>query len=590
MSNTKGSHSLSERRDARYVCNLSVNVKRGSIFQASYPGKIIDINISGVRVLSEKIGATTGKATLRFSLDNGKELVVSARMIWQERIGTLCQSGWRFVDMKQIDKENLAGAIAAYSIHAMMASDRRSPNLGTSVSKPRTGSQRLGDAISSFDLLKSTNVEDYRRKTSDRRTSDRRKSRGEARSNDSRRDDRRAIERRADKVKHDLGESALGRTLRKMGAGFRDYMIFWMPKNVSQKLIRGRTFAFITHPRDIADVSRQYPLAKWIPDPIMKFWLKWQWPVIGAEIKDITTRSGEKSRGWLIFCPLTAKQMIRDRGFAKDKVLQAVRFAEKVGAQVVGLGAFTSIVTSDGQDIAHETNIGVTSGNALSAAAAVHNIAKICAYMKRDLSSLTVAIVGAAGNVGSVCARSLYGEVKELILVDINRRNLGRLCDELHGKETKLTAAGDVSQINTADVVIAVTNAPGAIVRSANLKKGAIVVDAAQPKNVSDSVPAERSDVIVVESAILKFPKIDCHFDLGIGPNETLGCMAETIVLDAIGWHKNYSIGKLTMQQASDIMAAAKSLGVDLAYFRNSAGYVTEQALNRAMLKSESSD
>src|SRR5258708_6118662 len=352
---------------------------------------------------------------------------------------------------------------------------------------------------------------------------------------------------------------------------------------MARKLVKERSFPFIAHRRDTSDVSRQYPFAKYLPETLLNFWLKWQWPVIGAEIKGIKRSNGSQSNGWLIFCPLTAKQMVRDRSLARKKVLDTVKFAKKVGARIVGLGAFTSIVTRDGFDISENVDIGVTTGNALSAAVAIQNAVKGAQILEKSLRDLTVAIVGAAGNVGSGCARSIGGRVKKLILVDINKRALDSLITELRGTSTEVVRSSVPEIVQEADIVIAVTNSPGAILRAEHFKHRAIVIDCAQPKNVSAKIPDERPDVIVIESAILSVPEMECQFDLGIAQKEALGCMAELMILDSIGWRKHYSLGKLPEHQIKEIMAVAKALGIDITHFRNSKGYVTEEHLNRGV-------
>jgi len=133
-----------------------------------------------------------------------------------------------------------------------------------------------------------------------------------------------------------------------------------------------------------------------------------------------------------------------------------------------------------------------------------------------------------------------------------------------------------------ADVVIAMTNNPHILLTAAHLKPGAIVIDAAQPKNVSEDVPLQRPDVLVIESAVLGTPKnIDVHFDLDVGAEEALGCLSETMILTSIGWTGHYSLGKADPTQAAHITAMGRSLGFRLAPFRNSAGYVTEEDLHR---------
>lgn len=378
----------------------------------------------------------------------------------------------------------------------------------------------------------------------------------------------------------DVVGQALGRTMLKTVYAFRDLFILLLPRSVVMKILGSNDFAFITHPRDTADVLRQFPLAKYLPDKIFNLWLRYQWPVIGERISGVRDLNGKPLNGWIIFCPLTARQMIRNRDLGRTRVLQTVKLASKMGIKIIGLGAFTSIVTRDGLDVVGKYPLHVTTGNALSAAGAIQNVAAAAHLTQLNISDATVAIVGAAGNVGSACARIFSESAKKLILIDINQRQLKTVVNELEGR-IPIEVSATPDPVIKADVVIAVTNAPGAIVKPEHLKPGALVVDAAQPKNVSDKAPSVRDDILVMESSVFRYPGIDYPFDLGIGRGEALGCMAETIVLAGVGAKTNYSIGQLSAQQVKDIFSAAKMLGIRIGYFRTSEGLVDEARIKR---------
>src|SRR4029079_10065587 len=111
--------------------------------------------------------------------------------------------------------------------------------------------------------------------------------------------------------------------------------------------------------------------------------------------------------------------------------LQTVRLAEKMGAKIAGLGAFTSIVTRDGQELKEKVHVGLTTGNAQSAAVAVQNVLHAAALTNLSLPHATVAIVGGAGSVGSACYKSLALLVGTLLIIDIKKDALQNLIVEL---------------------------------------------------------------------------------------------------------------------------------------------------------------
>jgi fatty aldehyde-generating acyl-ACP reductase len=357
----------------------------------------------------------------------------------------------------------------------------------------------------------------------------------------------------------------------------RDLMMILLPLSISLKMIKKGDFAFLAHPRDLRDVQRHFPLAKYMPERILHWWLKHQWPVSGVRITGIKSDTGKFVSGWVLFCPLTAREMMRDRNRAKRRVLTTAKLAHKMGARVVGLGAFTSIVTRDGLDVIDKIPIHVTTGNALSAAGALQNVAAACHLLGLSLRDATIAIVGAAGNVGSACARLLASEIKRLILVDTNQKKIELLAKELGKFFPQISHSTD--PIINADVVITVTNTPGAVVKPENLKHGAIVVDAAQPKNVSERVIHSRNDVLVAESAVFRFPGLSCPFDMGVGVGESLGCMTETIILASKEGLKKNNVGPISANEVIAIYTAARLFGIRLGYFRTSQGYLNETNL-----------
>jgi len=361
----------------------------------------------------------------------------------------------------------------------------------------------------------------------------------------------------------------------------RDRLVLWVPNRFSRLLIRPISFAFIGHPRTLADVERKFPFARRLPSQMVERWILHQWPLVASYITGLRLANGTPTTGAILITPMTTEQMIRSPRLARKRVLQTIRLAEKMGANLAGLGAFTSIITRDGQDIKEQVHLGLTTGNAQSAAIAVQNVLQAAALTNLSLPHAVVAIVGGAGSVGSACAKILARLVGTLFIVDIKKDELQSLVTQLGHEPASVTGLTGLERVREADVIIAVTNNPYILVTAGHLKPGAIVVDAAQPKNVSDTIPRERPDVLVIESAVVQTPNVDVHFDLDVGPREAFGCLSETMILTAVGWRGHYSLGKADPTQIADITAKGRSLGFRLAPFRNSAGYVTEEDLHR---------
>ncbi len=362
----------------------------------------------------------------------------------------------------------------------------------------------------------------------------------------------------------------------------RDLLLLVLPKAAARRLVPGITYAVIVHPRDLSDISRKFPFAHFLTSRVVELWLRYQWPCFGSHITGLKGVDGNEIMGAILISPLTTEQMIRNPRLARKRVYQTARLAEKMGACIAGLGAFTSIVTKDGTDLQGKVTVGLTTGNAHSAAIAVQNVLNAAALTNLSLPHSTVAIVGGAGSVGSACAKLLSRLAAKLILVDIKKEELKKVLQQLHGHPCQLEGTTCIDAVKQADVIIAATNSPRTIISAEHLKPGAIVIDAAQPKNVSEQVPHKRRDVLVIESAIVQTPGLNCHGEkLGLAVGEALGCMSEAMILAGIGWQGHYSLGKADPKQAAEMIKIGRELGFRLANFRNSDGYITEEDLMR---------
>ena len=373
--------------------------------------------------------------------------------------------------------------------------------------------------------------------------------------------------------------SLVGEGLRLTAQLLRDLAIRFLPGPVARLFVTPITFAFIGHPRTLEDVPRKFPFARLLPAHVVDRWFRYQWPFVASYITGLTMTDGTPTTGAMLISPLTTEQMIRNPRLARQRVLETVHLAEKMGARIAGLGAFTSIVTRDGRDLEGKVHLGLTTGNPHSAAIAVQNVLEAAALTNLSLPHATAAIVGGAGSVGSACAKTLARLVARLVVIDIKKDALQTLVADLAGQPAAVEGTSNLDRVREADIVIAATNNPYILLTAAHLKPGAIVIDAAQPKNVSEEIPRQRPDVIVIESAVVQTPGIDVHFDLDLAPGEALGCLSETMILTAIGWHGHYSLGKADPSLAAHMIASGRALGFHLAKFRNSTGYITGEQL-----------
>ncbi len=336
------------------------------------------------------------------------------------------------------------------------------------------------------------------------------------------------------------------------------------------------SFAFIIHPIDPKrDVARKYPvLGKVLPEAAIHFFSRF-WPplklsrVTGAR----SAATGAEAEGWILAVPYTSRRMLSlPPKEVYRKIIAAGELAQSLGAQILGLGAYTSVIGDGGVTIARELDIAVTSGDSYTASVAVDATREAARQMGLDIGATTLAIVGASGAIGGVVAQLFAPSVAQLLLV-------GRQPARLEGLVAKLAAAGhhnvtlstQVADIRQAEVVMTVTSSGGNLVQPDMLRRGAVVCDVSRPRDVSWAVSRARDDVLVIDGGLVRVPgTIDFGFDYGLPPDLTYGCFAETIALALEGRYEDYSIGReLSVAQVQEMAALTAKHGFSLAALRS---------------------
>ena len=369
-----------------------------------------------------------------------------------------------------------------------------------------------------------------------------------------------------------------------LSTALRDLLIYILPGWIARKLVGTYDFAFIAHPLTLEDLTRHYPNLYAKNKGFLKFISSNFWPVIGSEITGFRDKQGRAIRGIILFCPMTTRLLVLRRKKAIKKLIGIVKIAEKLRVKIVGLGAFVPIVTRDGQLLAKNTHLNMTTGASFSAVIAVTNALKLASLCDLDCRKSTVAVIGAGGSVGSICARMLVEYFPNIILIDKKRESLdsllsGSYMEGMAGKT--IFSSEKIASVKYANVIIVATNTPGVIVRSEHLMPGALVVDAAMPRNVSAKIPLLRKDVIVVESGIADIRGLNTNFDFDLKSySEIYSCLAEVLILLWSGIDGK-QVGKHDMPYVNNLRETASKIGFEIPPFRNQSGLVTECDLQR---------
>ena len=303
--------------------------------------------------------------------------------------------------------------------------------------------------------------------------------------------------------------------------------------------------------------------------------------------------TGQRVEGYLMSLGATPRKMLaHGERFTYRRLNLAARMAQRFGARIMGLGAFTSVVGDAGMTVAHEADIAITSGNSLTVAATLEAAKQAVIKMgAQDLSRGKAMVVGATGSIGAVCARLLAQAINDVVLVSIEPEKLIDLKRRIHEETpgaavTIATRTEDV--LGDCDLVVTATSAFGQrVVDISRCKPGAVICDVARPPDIGEREAALRPDVLVIESGEVLIPgDVDFGYDIGLPRGTSYACLAETALLAMEGRFEDYTLGRqIDTERVKEIYRLFRKHGFQLAGLRSFGRYVTDDdvAVKRAL-------
>ncbi len=350
------------------------------------------------------------------------------------------------------------------------------------------------------------------------------------------------------------------------------------------------TFAFVFHPLRIGDFARKYPITNRLPDRWVERAFRWVPPRLVSRITGIRSSTGARAEGWFIGLPLTTEMLLTSAlPFVYHRLIQCGHLAERHGARILGLGAFTKIVGDRGLTVANNLQIPVTTGNSYTAATSVEGALLAAERMGIDARQARATIIGATGSIGSACSVMLARTVAHLTLVARTRAPLEALASQLQSTgRAQVEIEADVkTAVREADLILTVSSATDVLIEPEDLRPGAVVCDVARPRNVSQMVYERRKDVLVIDGGVIEVPgEVDFGFNFGFPPRTCEACMAETIILALEGRYENFTLGKdVSLSKVEEMAALARKHGFRLAGFRRFERAIEDEEVERIRRK-----
>ncbi|NMB00496.1 MAG: aminotransferase class III-fold pyridoxal phosphate-dependent enzyme [Firmicutes bacterium] len=386
-------------------------------------------------------------------------------------------------------------------------------------------------------------------------------------------------------------------------------------------------FAFLVHPVDLDNYSEfDDSLASLTEEQLEDLSSRWNDMVEPFVVSSsrIVDQTGQGAFGDFICVPKTAEQLLAmDKKQAIEEISAAVKLAAERGAKIVGLGAYTSVVTMGGRQLLPYTDVALTTGNSYTVVSGVEALVTAAHRTGMDLNQVTGAVVGAGGAIGKAAALLLSEQVQRLILVgnpkspEKSEYRMLKVAVEMvqHLKELSmngyqfspgslgsyvanltdlpsqeeslsiwvdyvrnileqgapLTITVDSKEyVPQADILLVATSSLDTLITPDVVKHGAVICDMSRPSNVSEAVLEERMDVLVIDGGVIAVPgSPDLGWNFGFEKGTAFACMSETIMLALEKRYEHTSLGAdLNLGQLEMMRELAAKQGFTLAGFR----------------------
>jgi fatty aldehyde-generating acyl-ACP reductase len=292
----------------------------------------------------------------------------------------------------------------------------------------------------------------------------------------------------------------------------------------------------------------------------------------------VRSAAGVEARGIYIDTFIPPDRL--DNRFLREnlgRVREAAQYAAKEGAGVATLGGFTSILLEGRLDGLPETTQ-FTTGNTMTVALIVHGIERALSIAGRNLAESAVLIIGATGDVGSGCARSLALRTRRLLLSARNPARLETLRNELRSAGAVTVASTVVDALaHDADVVICCASLAEPAFALESLPAHAIVCDAGYPKNVRSGSPVIFFGGLGRVSAGFRMsPDLEGILNRHPYPYVAQGCLLEGMILGLERRYESFSRGRgaITPERVDEMWSMAQRHGIELAPLHNASGCV----------------
>lgn len=361
-------------------------------------------------------------------------------------------------------------------------------------------------------------------------------------------------------------------------------------------------------------------------------------PLVIGETR-VVGKNGKAAYGEFVLVPRRAEELkAMSHQDAVTEIRQAVQMGQKRGAKIIGLGAYTSVVTQGGLSLKGDGLPPLTTGNSYTVVASRQTVRLAAAERGWSLPTRTIAVIGAGGAIGQALSILLSRDAGRLILLgnpahaEESRQRLlqvaGRIVWSLNkmrngsafpqGSVASLATKLDLAlpskpdrtslirlgekliertgsvfisvdselMLPQADIVVCCTSTTERMVREDCLRASAVVCDVSRPSNVGEEVRERRPDVMVLDGGVIRLPgDSTLGFNASLAKGHAYACMAETMMLAMDQRYRDMSLGfDLPLEQVLEMERLADELGFQVALEQKERSSKPENAVSEMRL------
>lgn len=264
-------------------------------------------------------------------------------------------------------------------------------------------------------------------------------------------------------------------------------------------------------------------------------------------------KDGKKMTGSLICTPLSIDEMTRIasefgpkgiRNYARPRILDTARFAQRLGINLIGLGETMAAMTDHGKVIEKNVHILVTTGHAYTTYLLEHTAREAAIRAGVDLKKQMVGIIG-CGSIGEAISLKFDSEVKGFVLSDKDLKRAVALMNKLKSKYTDIDvviAESNEDLCKRTDFIIGSASNHVPLDLDRYIQKGTIFTDDSQPPTVQREVIENKGGIYTWPTAKLKesdlsnIKRNDYNYgSSGLLPGTFWGCEAEALTIECLG-------------------------------------------------------